>query len=97
MAEAELIQLLNKDIESNFPGNITTDELYNRLTNFINDLIQSDFQKLVTILYRIDVDEKKLKRILKEETGKDAAVIIANLIIERELQKIETRKKFKNK
>jgi hypothetical protein len=95
MVEKELIPLLNKDINTNFPDHITTDELKNELSDFINDLIQKDFQKLVSILYRVDVDETKLKRILKEQADKDAAVIIANLILERELQKIETRKKFK--
>jgi hypothetical protein len=49
----------------------------------------------VTLLYRIDVDENKLKKILKEQAGTDAAQIIAQLIIEREQQKAETRKKFK--
>jgi hypothetical protein len=43
------------------------------------------------------VDENKLKRILKEDAGKDAADIIARLIIEREIQKIETRKQFGSK
>ena len=61
----------------------------------INDLIQNDFQRLVSILYTIDVSEKKLKQLLKENTSTDAAVIITKLMIERQLQKIRSRQEYK--
>jgi hypothetical protein len=61
----------------------------------VNDLIENDFQQLISILYRIDVSEEKLRLLLKENPGTDAGLIIVNLIIERQLQKIESRKKFK--
>jgi hypothetical protein len=47
-------------------------------------------------LYRVDIDEPRLKALLKQEKDKDAAVIISRLIIERQLQKIRDRKKFNN-
>ena len=43
-------------------------------------------------LYRIDVDENKVKLAL---TTDDVAENIAKLIIERELQKVETRRKYR--
>ena len=46
---------------------------------------------LVQILYRIDVSEKKIKTLLKENQGSDAGKIIASLIIERQMQKIKSR------
>ena len=95
MVENELIQVLNQQIGTDFADNINIDEVHNKLSTFVNDLIQNDFQKLVSILYMVDVDENKLKRILKEESGTDAGDIIARLILERERQKIESRKKFK--
>ena len=97
MIEKELIQIINKQIDSNLTDDISNHELIQKLTAFINDLILNDFQRLITILYRVDVDEKKLKRILKENTGTDAGEIIATLIIEREIEKIETRKQFGGK
>ncbi|HUS02723.1 MAG TPA: hypothetical protein VMY77_13385 [Chitinophagaceae bacterium] len=97
MAESELIQVINKQTGIELPADITRENLRQKLVIFINHLIQNDFQNLVSILYKIDVDEGKLKRILRENGGKDAAGIIAGLIIERELQKIETRKLFKGK
>jgi len=60
----------------------------------INDLINNDFQKLVLILYRMDVSEIKLKQLLKENPGTDAGPIIANLMIERQEQKIRSRQQF---
>jgi hypothetical protein len=63
----------------------------------INTLIKNDFNFLVQILYRIDVNESKLKQVLKENPTEDAGKIIAALLIERQLQKVNTRKQFKNK
>lgn len=65
------------------------------LSNRINDLINHDFQKLVSILYRMDVHESKLKQLLKENPGTDAGLIIAELMIERQEQKIRSRETYK--
>jgi hypothetical protein len=67
------------------------------LVEKINDLINNDFQKLVSILYRMDVSEIKLKQLLTENTGTNAGIIIANLMIERQEQKIISRQQFRKK
>ena len=95
--EKELIQIINKQLDTDFVESIPAAELQHDLTVFINDLILNDFQRLVTILYKVDVDENRLKNILKAEAGRDAAEIIAVLILERERQKIRTRKEFGDK
>ncbi|MEO8414996.1 MAG: hypothetical protein ABI472_15110 [Ginsengibacter sp.] len=61
---------------------------------FINELISKDFNSLVQLLYKIDVDEKKLKNLLGQHKNVDAASLIADLIISRQLQKMATRKQF---
>ena len=53
------------------------------LIAYINDCIQNDFNKLVQLLYRIDVSEEKLKYILQLNPNEDAAKLIAAVIIER--------------
>ena len=63
-----------------------------KLVSAVSMLINHDFAKLVQLLYRIDVSEKKLREALDENKDKDSAEIIAELIIERQLQKIKTRK-----
>lgn len=66
--------------------------LFEQLSLAVNNLIQYDFHKLISILYRIDVSEKKLTEILHTNKGLDAGNIIATLMIERQLQKIKSRK-----
>jgi hypothetical protein len=44
----------------------------------------------------VDVSESKLKTLLNESMGEDSGSVIANLIIERQLQKIKFRQKFSN-
>lgn len=69
---------------------------YNELKEAVNNLIQTDFDKLVQILYRIDINEKALRKTLEHNKGTDAADIITKLLINRELEKATTRNGFKN-
>ena len=64
------------------------------LAEKIDQLINTDFQKLVSILYRMDVSETKLKQLLNENPGTNAALIIVDLMIERQAEKIRSRQKF---
>ncbi len=59
----------------------------------IDELIHRDMEKLKWILYRIDVSEKKLTEALRKSDA-DAATIMADLIIQRQIEKAESRKKF---
>src|SRR5689334_25084738 len=67
------------------------EELQQKLAVEINDLILNDFSKLVRILYRLDINEQRLKKILQENSGIDAGDLIAGMMIEREIQKLKTR------
>lgn len=87
----ELAQYLNEAFSLELKE-YSYDHLNAVLASKINDLINNDFSLLVQLLYRIDVNESKLKRLLKENNTVDAAGIIASLIIERQLQKIRSRK-----
>lgn len=68
--------------------------LFDNLAAEINHLIQTDFEKLVNLLYRIDVSEAKLKEMLQTNPDSDAGHVIARLLIERQIQKIKFRKEF---
>lgn len=54
-----------------------------KLIDYLNEFINQDFSKVVQLLYRIDVSEAKLKKVLHENPNEDAAGLIADLIIER--------------
>lgn len=68
----------------------TMDGLQSALATYINKLILNDFEKLVYLLYRIDINEKHIKQLLQEATT-PAGETIAIAIIERQLQKIISR------
>lgn len=66
------------------------------LIQCINHLLMHDFNKLIQILYRVDVNEQKLKELLQTNAQTDAAVIIADLLIERQEDKLKTKEAFKS-
>ena len=70
-------------------------EFRDKLADAINYLAQHDFNALVQLLYRRDVSESTLREILDLDKSRDAGSIIAELLIEREEQKAESRKRFK--
>lgn len=57
----------------------------------INELVLHDMERLINILYRMDVSEQKIEQLLRAFPGTDAAEIIAALMIEREAEKIKSR------
>ena len=82
---------------SNSIQNKSTAKIREQLISLINELINKDFHALVQLLYRIDVNEKKIRHYLDANKNEDSASILADMIIERQLQKIESRKLFSKK
>jgi len=97
MNNEELLTELKKDLQIELAEKMSLDETKKILSGHINYLINHDFEKLVSLLYRIDVSENKLKNLLLENKNTNAGALIAELIIERQLQKIKTRKEFSAK
>lgn len=60
----------------------------------INRFITDDFSGLINLLYRLDISEAKLKKLLSEHPEEDAGRIIAELIVERQQQKLQARQQF---
>jgi len=92
-----LIADLNKTMAIALPLEISFTVLEEQLADYVNNLILKDFEKLVSLLYRIDVSEAKLKHLLHLYANENAGRIIAQLIIERQLQKIKSREAFSKK
>ncbi len=67
-----------------------------KLIDYLNEYIKNDFSKVVQLLYRIDVSEAKLKKVLQENQNEDAASLIAELIIERLAMAKKARESFSN-
>lgn len=76
--------------------NVKGPDIEKQLSSYINELIITDFQKLLFVLYRLDINESQLQLLISQEKDQTAGDIIARMIIKRELQKIESRKKYKS-
>ncbi|HEV7736759.1 MAG TPA: hypothetical protein VGO47_05220 [Chlamydiales bacterium] len=63
----------------------------------IDHLLQNDFDRLISLLYRLDVDEMLLKTKIKESEGLNTAGIITDLVIERQLKRMQSREQFRRK
>lgn len=67
------------------------------LSQYLDELIQQDFNQVITILYRMDVSEQKVRSKLAQPLpGETAGTILAHLLIEREMQKMEWRRRYRD-
>jgi hypothetical protein len=93
---AEIKELLSNEMGITVTGPVANfDDLKSLLTEKFNELIKTDFNSLVQLLYRIDISEAKLKQALKENEGKNTGEILAEMTIERQMQKIKSRQQYK--
>jgi hypothetical protein len=91
LMKANIQQLLD------FSFTASEEEWLIKLEQRIHELIASDFGKLLQILYRLDVNEEKVHAILRQNPSVDAGRLIASLIMERQMEKMETRKRYEKK
>lgn len=94
--EAVLKDYLEQELSIETPAQPSFTELKEILSKHLNQLIHQDFEKLVRLLYRIDINEVRLKYILRENPNEIAGNLIAEMIIERQIQKMITREQFKS-
>lgn len=80
---------------SNLPDNVSEETLVEVLSGRINDLISTDFSRLLHLLYRIDIDETQLRSLLRRHPDEDAGQIIAKLILSRQREKAAAREAFR--
>ncbi len=70
---------------------------WSQLVAYVNELITRDFNQLVSLLYRLDISEKKLKQTLADHPDQNAGELIAKLIVDRQEEKKKSREAFKQK
>lgn len=90
--DKNIVTAINASLGIKLQEGMSIDELKKIVSGYINPLITNNFNKLISILYRLDINETHLVQVLHDNPGEDAGMIIADLIIERQLQKIKSRK-----
>ena len=87
-----LLKIVAKDFD--VPEGINEAQLRDSLIKTFEYLIEDDFQKLLQILYKADVDQYKLKELLENTEGKSSAEIIADAYLARQKAKVDTWMKY---
>jgi len=93
--ESSLIAELSNKLEIDLPEKRSMEELKLFLSAYISHLISNNPDKLVSILSRVDVSEKILKANLQNQE-ENASSIMAQMIIERQMEKIKTRERYRS-
>jgi hypothetical protein len=93
----QLVSLINKDLGSQeedmmIPvSSIDRNMIREKLEILIIHLIENNFEKLCQAMYRLDVSETKFHQVMTERPFEEIPSSIADLVIEREMQKVRTR------
>ena len=93
--ESILLSELSNKLEIDLPEKRSLEELKVFLSGYIDHLISKNPDKLVSILSRVDVSEKVLKANLQNQE-ENASSIMAQMIIERQIEKIKTRERYRS-
>jgi hypothetical protein len=97
MEALALIADLNRVYEMELSNRLRLDQVETLLAEKITAMIDGDFSALVQLLYRVDVDESRLRLLLRENEASEAGGLIARLMLERLWQKILTRRAFNSR
>ncbi len=94
---SQALVLANKDFDLAISADAirTREDFRQALAAVVQQLLDRDFERLLNALYRIDVAEHKVKEAMA--AGDDVALNIADLIIAREMQKVATREKYRQR
>jgi len=71
-------------------------ELKKYLTEKLSYLLEHKYDTLINILYKIDVSEEKLGELFSSANRDSIPESLADLIIERQLQKVKFRQLYKS-
>lgn len=66
------------------------------LTEKMKNLLDTNYNLLINTLYRIDISEKKLSELFSSKNKESIPEKLADLIIERQIQKINFRKRYRS-
>jgi hypothetical protein len=74
----------------------TREDLENYVLENVVALLTKNPERLMSILYRIDVPEHRVRQVMSNEPVGGIARMLTALLLERMEQKLETRRKYKN-
>jgi hypothetical protein len=88
------LELINKYLPDPVEYAVDNETFFKAVRQRIKHLLDTDMERLLHTLYRIDVPESKVREVLAHENPDNIDTAITELIIQRIREKIETRKKY---
>ena len=84
-------------VEITFSGDVNNayDELHGQLAEQITGLIQTNYDKLLSVLYQVDITDREIYKAEQELPHYSHIEIIAHQVIVRDLKKVLLRRYFK--
>lgn len=73
---------------------LAREALIDELSRRVDFLMKHDFQRLCYCMYTIDVPEERFSEAVRMPEEEHPAKVIAELILEREVQKMQTRHRY---
>ncbi len=92
--------LISKDLcltDEEIVGLELSDEtlLRQNLIVIVGFLLNNDFNRLINACYRLDIPQEHFQKALETPNPSEIPSVLANMIIEREREKVVWRKKYK--
>lgn len=97
----QLANLINKDFGDTTEGLVVVSGLPDRgaireqLAFVIARMMEGNFERLCQAMYRLDVSEARFNEAISQRPVENVPFLIADLVIEREMQKVRTRMQYK--
>jgi hypothetical protein len=91
---ASTASLLHKNWGLQPPTDLDWEALRAALYQQLRTMLSDDFERLVQAMYRLDVAESKFQAALSLPTLDERAAALANIVLARELQRVETWRKY---
>lgn len=90
-------ELINRDFEltNDAEALVTEDELLQMLAERIGFLIENRMEFLLSLMYRLDVDEHKVHIALSPFADEAPAIGLARLVLARQKQRAYTKQTYK--
>lgn len=83
-----------QDLDIDVPNEVSDEEMIKHIAYRVEQMLKGDPDLLMSYLYRLDVEEKNIVAAM-ETSITPSHVTFANLIWERQKQRIKTKRRFK--
>lgn len=87
--------IILQQFELSFDEQLQDEELLESLSDRIAHLLMYEMESFMTLMYRMDISEKKVATALSPNQAEAPNVALAKLVIERQMERMATKKKYK--